>query len=532
MPASDVETVILRFRDYAPPGQTISAHQDLITKTAGVWWGWWAKSEERVPIEAFTRLDHQAKTPGKLRLFLLDSGRRLLYPAVCQRIEWEKSGENLPTPERARTPDYYGDVAWPAWFQLAEIGPPIVDPAAALKDFAYVRVDEFFVGGVSHYDRFDDKIVASMEELLQQNRTMWFVRAARPSDRKNEILLLNASNVEPSHFPPRFIQTASKTLLWVSDLHFGRQPFTASADGSTAPLGRSLQRELRDLPLGGVIVSGDLAWKAQAEEFKAAAGFVREISARSPRLDPYQVALCPGNHDLRFSADPSRKDAEVTVAPEQARAAFASFYEELFFLQPNAFLSSGRRLLLGNALPVEMVCLNTSLLVQAEALFQGHGYVGEDQLEDAAKQMGWVDSTSPTPLRMLVLHHHLLPVTYREQPKLSAIYSVVLDAEAIIRWIIRHRVKLVLHGHMHSPYYAQITRAATPAQHDSGTHTFHVLGLGSTGVDADHLGDPRENMFATLEFGTGYVDVAYRKVHPTIVYEEDDELYRLRLPTA
>ena len=79
----------------------------------------------------------------------------------------------------------------------------------------------------------------------------------------------------------------------------------------------------------------------------------------------------------------------------------------------------GRRFLLGGAVPVEIVCLNSSLLGQEPGVFQGHGFIGEDQLRHAAREVGWEanrdsgDADLPRAVRIAVVHHHLLPVIYR-----------------------------------------------------------------------------------------------------------------------
>ena len=47
--------------------------------------------------------------------------------------------------------------------------------------------------------------------------------------------------------------------------------------------------------------------------------------------------------------------------------------------------------------------------------------------------------------------------------KYGQLYSVALDAEAITRWLVEHRVNLVVHGHMHQPFIAEVSRPVTPA---------------------------------------------------------------------
>ena len=121
---------------------------------------------------------------------------------------------------------------------------------------------------------------------------------------------------------------------------------------------------------------------------------------------------------------------------------------------------------------VDIVALNSSLLQQhpnfqvdesgnvTSPLFQGQGFLGADQLDVAAREFRW-DTSAFSPLRALrvvVLHHHIVPVTEAEVAVAGGNYSMVLDAERLTRWLVRHRVNLVLHGHQHQPFSVAIRR--------------------------------------------------------------------------
>jgi len=201
--------------------------------------------------------------------------------------------------------------------------------------------------------------------------------------------------------------------------------------------------------------------------------------------------------------------------PKKSREAFGNFYRDLFYLNPNEYLSSGRRYLLGGAVPVEVVCLNSSLIEQKKGWFQGHGFVGKAQLDDAAKQMGWIPPAQhlARPFRIVVLHHHLLPVTYREEPYGGYPYSVALDAEAVMQWVVEHRVDLVLHGHMHKEFCARVSRPIDGKPGDGAKwHTFHILGMGSSGVAKDHR--ENSNIAGFLRFERDHVKVQLVTIEP------------------
>ncbi len=92
--------------------------------------------------------------------------------------------------------------------------------------------------------------------------------------------------------------------------------------------------------------------------------------------------------------------------------------------------------------------------------FSGFGYVGVAQREHATAAYGW-DKDIPGrnhPVRIIVMHHHLLPVNLVETPSENPNYSMTLDAEAVTQWALERRVSAVLHGHMHTVWNARIHR--------------------------------------------------------------------------
>jgi hypothetical protein len=266
------------------------------------------------------------------------------------------------------------------------------------------------------------------------------------------------------------------------------------------------------------MVAGDLTWKAVKAEYDIAKAFLERVGSWA-KLDNYQFMVCPGNHDLAFTDDPTKKNLPIAAVPANARQAYEEFYESLFYLRPNEYLCTGRRFLLAGSVPVEIIALNSSLLEQHKDAFQGHGFVGENQLRHAAAEMGW--RANPTrgvvrPFRIVIVHHHLLPVTYQEEAKYGQLYSVALDAEAIARWLVEHRVDLVVHGHMHQPFIAAVCRPVQPPSPGKEWHKFRVLGLGSAGVESGHLGEVKENTFAVLDFSKhGRMTIKSFTLHPT-----------------
>ncbi len=521
MEGSEIETIILRFRDLVTsPGQTIDLHYQLCEAKGYVWWGWWNKAGEKIPDNEFRYLQSKAVREG-LSIYLMDSGSLNIYKALCREMHWDPNHERINAPELDATPEYYRKMEYFVWFKLANID---INPLeeGILHNYSYMRVDDFFEDKPSRYDPFYNKRIHSPKEMRQQDRSIWFVRPYRNNDPIHEISLLDSKRLDPCDFNTEYIQTTSYNLLWVSDPHYSEEHhnFPLKANGVSSDLGLSIEKTLTDNGLkniGGMIVTGDITWKADPEEFEYAFNLFNWVQSWG-KLKRYQCAVCPGNHDLAYSQTPFEKNAEITVMRDEAKKPYEQFYQDLFYIKPNRYLCSGRRILLGNTIPVEIVCLNSSLLEQHEGLFQGHGFIGDEQLRKVSSQFNWSDQcedNEPIPFRIVILHHHLIPVIFRESPCIDATYSIVLDAEALTQWIVKNKIQLVLHGHMHQPFYAKMSRPMTTQNNDDKWHEFYVLGLGSSGVDHSHLGEIGCNTFGVLNFAGKYINYHLYSIHPS-----------------
>ena len=160
-------------------------------------------------------------------------------------------------------------------------------------------------------------------------------------------------------------------------------------------------------------------------------------------------------------------------------------------------------------------------------LFQGHGFLGWQQFDDAAAQMGWKKNVEPLTFRIVVLHHHLLPVTFREIPEAGRHYSVILDAEALSRWIVEYRVRLVLHGHMHQPFQVRVSKPIDIDNPEKEWFEYYVLGMGSTGAAQKHLGEIGQNTIGVLKFEKHKVQVIYYEIYPT---NNPRDIYTIEIP--
>ena len=139
------ETLVLRFRDLATdPGETIDRHHDICAREGRVWWGWWHKAREHVPVAAFAHINERAKGDG-LDIYLLNAHERRVHRARLLKIHWKDDLEPFTSPFPWFTPGYYRGRRCKVWFELSKVEPDEMsfDP---LNELVQVSVPEFFRG--------------------------------------------------------------------------------------------------------------------------------------------------------------------------------------------------------------------------------------------------------------------------------------------------------------------------------------------------------------------------------------------------
>lgn len=376
----------------------------------------------------------------------------------------------------------------------------------------------------SHYEMYDSKIIASAEELAEQNRTVWRIRDKLDNDKTNEIRLRGITELQPRHFDHSYKATNKDSLLWLSDPHFTENGFHGYPLNTTNSTKKTLAETIQSAyfntnkNIASLLISGDLTWKGDKEEFNLAGDFIDHLTSVN-NLDKSWLSICPGNHDLSFYDGADKENTDVIEKNYQdSRAAYSDFYARYFDMKPNESISSGRRLLLNNSIPVEIVLLNSVTLQQTKGTFQGHGYIGQEQLEAVEQEMGLEKGKPRNVTRICVMHHHLMPVSLSQEAYHDAKYSTVLDAERLSRWLTKYKFDFLLHGHMHQNFNCTIERAELthkPAcKEENPTNKLHVLSLGSSGVCMNHTGESKGNWTCRIEFGNEKIIFHYGKISP------------------
>lgn len=110
--------ILLRFRDLVTePGGNIEQHRRIIDELGFAWWGWWARSHEKVPKEELADLvEGRTHFPA----ILFDSGMMKFYYSKCSKIAVAPGDAGIASPDFRATPHYYVRGSYPAWFKLYE----------------------------------------------------------------------------------------------------------------------------------------------------------------------------------------------------------------------------------------------------------------------------------------------------------------------------------------------------------------------------------------------------------------------------
>lgn len=518
------ETYIFRFRDLGKKeGYTIAEHQQIAEKKQFVWWGWWAKAGECFPKSDLEKaLENQP-----CNIFLFDSGQSKFYQANLMEVDASASGhKKKPAPNNGDyTPDYYKDDELRGWLKISTITE--IPSENVLKKYSYVQFDNMYPDISQDLDeQLFNKIVFSSIELVKQNRTIWKIRTANKTDLQHESL---ATHYTPYNFVRRYSQKESTVIAWLSDIHFdnggGKHqfPFIDSAQHKclSTRVTELLDKSTNGLKCAGLAISGDITWQSQTDGFNRAEEFIKDISS-SQSLSEHDLIICPGNHDVGFiNMEEYESYTGIKPSPEQwvtlaselhdtSKNKYENFYGKIFLRRPEASLAQGRKFLLGGHKIVEIAAINSCMLQQVTENFKGIGFIGEAQLSSVENSMGWCNQGSIVPkkqgvIRIVMLHHHLTPINEVEDGYLDARYSVTLDAERLMRWVVKHKVDYVLHGHMHRCNEVTITRKIDSLKelcnNKNPEHTFKIISLGSSGVSSTELPDQdRFNYVCIIDF--------------------------------
>lgn len=535
-------TLLFRFRDLSvAPDMTIQLHNEIIHGESFVWWGWWGKHGEIPPVSTLAQIRKHS------HIFLFDTGANKFYQATYEAHHHEH-GTSISTPDVDFTPAYYNSTPLKLWLKLTNITP--IDSDVIIGSYAYQELSDLYEDSVDSYTDFFDKRIFSERELRNQDRTIWKIRPTALGDKSYEILLTQNEKYNYEDFPLSYATCKGTKVLWLSDTHFcpeglNKHAFPQVSGGGRKTLFQAVDALLDRLvednnKVETIIVSGDFTYTAEPEQFKYAEALLRDI-CRKHSINIYFTGVIPGNHDFGFynpETDKSEYDIPIEEGQELAavidarRAPYSDFYKNLYGkICENEFFAIGRRFIFGLSQPVEFVFINSTHIQQFGGSYQGHAYIGDEQLRLLKDKMGWNQARGKPKqvVRIAVMHHHLIPVSYTDIPRIDGSYSTILDGERLSKWLAENQVEYLLHGHMHQNFYSKIIRPVhTNKTIDSlnPLREINVLSLGSSGIKVEYTSPAsRGNFVCILDFSNGKPSFSYYKLSADGDFEPNSELF-------
>ena len=465
--------LVLRFRNQIGVASGVEKHQEIIDKLASCWWGWWRRNDESEQRELLESL----VAPFDVVLISPAEGLQFRATVVSVMID-----EDPPSLERV--PEYYRGKTKQihTWFELSLIEP---------VDFDRVLSASIGTSTVTLFEAFHDG-----PQIL--------VRA--PDGARPQVKI----NMRSPH------------LLHLSDIHLGedhhfllpgQKPVTSIDAGETSrrlTLVDSICRDLKKLgveSVGAVVVSGDIVSRGKWNQQLVLGFFQGLMEALGLSKDAF--LFVPGNHDFYRVDSPN---AGLEALSYEHERDFRMFLGNFFNRGPMYPLQFSAQLRFDFNVDLMVGLLNSARWTSVPG-FHEYGFVGREMYEAVLQDLR-AQAGLPS-VRMLVMHHHLLPVEPVAQPGTApkAPVSVTLDAAELLADAQATGVSMLLHGHQHRPALVKTSRARQVGDATSALgEDVYLFGAGSAGSKETARVVP--NAYSLFSFAAEGVHFRVRELDP------------------
>jgi predicted phosphodiesterase len=526
--------LVQRYKNLATDN-AIDEHKKIISEAEYVWGGWWAHSDEYLPLEKVSLLKTLSndKSRNGISVFLLNSETNEVFTTVVKDLHFSVDRERIESPDPKKTPIYYSNHKCLLWMKIVYISDAGTHDSI-FRDYTYCDYEAFQTSNQYNYTKFNRKKVSNIKELSSQPRTIFFLRDSQENDEEFDIEML-FSTPDTSSISQDYCKVTGNKILMLSDLHFSNDNKRFAFNDCMDPVQKnkkSLAESLKEVfperafDIASMIIAGDVTFNGDQKEYAFAEKFIYEV-INYYKMERKHITIIPGNHDIQFSSTEykERDPIDIDYADVRSKANYENFYKKIYGIRPNTYLSIGKKLLLKNCLPVDIVGINSNCLQQDEKHFKGMGFVGKNQLNLIEDEMDW--GTNDYSYKILVLHHHIHPVE-NEEPIPDYAYSISLDAGYISSFIVRNKINLVVHGHKHKEHFIKIGNIDYQNKRNGELYSYYVLGLGS--VSSTCLAHNTQNSTAIIdfsEFGSAII-----RIYPVnnSINDNSKPIFEQRLP--
>lgn len=457
-------SVLFRYRDLV--AHTLKEHRAMINQFQKVWWGWWRRPSEPSHEKLWEELSEATSHGQKVAIGLYDSGQNQVHVAWIDQVKRpvrDEYGEYTQVPlspeELELVPSYYRTSPFSrAWMRIVKIQE---NAFTFFHEYSFAEPPPLPNFSQAELGAFKDKVILDGDELRNMDLTIWRVRPKQPTDKKERILTIRTTITEPVSRNP--ISTRGSLILHITDPHFAYgdtrkhhiwklESESRAENGAEQTLAEAIVAALDEHTrsrIGLILVTGDLTSINEAKEFEEARYSLTRLYGILG-LGPEHLVVIPGNHDIKWTNDSTYShDAVVQVAPDTATEPYRKFYRDLFRHDPHRLLCMSRRYILPPGMVLDICALNSSSLETGKHFLAGMGRIQESSFQEVVNAMGWHESPGLA-LRLLALHHHLVPTEDLEPPgEYAKGFGMAIDAPRIQRLAAKYGVQLAMHGHKH-----------------------------------------------------------------------------------
>lgn len=493
-------SVLFRYRDLV--AHTLDEHRAVIAQSAEkkVWWGWWKRPSEPSHSKTWEELRAATEQGQKVAVGLYDSGTNQVHIAWIDQVKLpvqDEFGEYSQVPlsqeELKLVPAYYRTSPFSrAWMRIVKIQDT---PLSFFPEYSFAEPPLLPNFSQAELDAFKDKVILDGDELRSMDSTIWRVRPKQPTDKKERILTVRTTITEPVSRSP--IPTRGSLILHITDPHFACGDYRKNhiwkleseeraENGAEQTLAEAIVAALDEHTrsrIGLILVTGDLTFTTAPAEFDEARYSLTKLYGVLG-LGAEHLVIIPGNHDIKWTQEATYShNAVVKTAPDVATEQYRKFYKNLFRHEPHRLLCMGRRFILPPGMVLDICALNSSSLETGQNFLAGMGRIQESSFQEIVNALGWHDSPGIA-MRLLALHHHLVPTEDLEMPgEYAKGFGMAIDAPRIQRLAAKYGVQLALHGHKHRLFvwHSNVYELPEDAQERWFRGGLSIVGGGSAG---------------------------------------------------
>lgn len=464
--------LVLRFRDTTEGIDTITEHQSIIDSCSSVWWGWWKQEKECLSNVNLNYLKEYKFD----YILLINRDLNKIYKAKIDKVSHSQHNEI----DLTKIPNYYSEKS--------------------------NKIETWFL--INNFELFQ-KYDTDLDELFAQsgNPTYLFLEEGKSRSKQGDQIAAKRIELEKEH------------ILVISDLHFGEN-YGFCYENELDDIGQTktsltcaIMNDLKDIELADkfslLLITGDFTTKGKWSS-EHSAKMKQEILNLCHALGIAQdkILALPGNHDMvRYdssSKDSIAEQSKSNQLEKKFERDYRIFIDDLTGrswrenLSYNAYFKIKK---IGKNLDITV--LNSCGIVSTSEWTE-YGYVGQEGIDAINNLPNNNDS-----LRILALHHHLLPVNDVDLLNKKGI-SLTVDSLKIIKSAISKNIKLALHGHQHVFNMVQYTQYER-AINDNG-NSIRIISNGSISVDPQRRINGERNSYTIIEVKENGLNVTVREL--------------------